>query len=268
MKRFNKRKFFMKLKFLKILLILLPFIALAIAIQFFSIRFMPKYSGKIPRFFHRLATKALGLHVKSEGSPPGDHPALIISNHVSWADIPVLGATTEGRFVAKAEIGKWPFVGMLAKLQRTLFVERSQRSKAKDQASALNQALTAGHSVILFPEGTSHDGNVILPFKSALFGLADSGGEDFDIAPVLILYDRLNGMPLDRSEKPLIAWYGDTDFIPHAKNILKPIRFDIRVIFAPKVKFSDFPSRKEAATYCETRIKTLYRSAKCNRSVT
>jgi lyso-ornithine lipid O-acyltransferase len=256
----------MKLKFVKILLILLPFIAAVILLQALLVRFHSRYAGKIPKFFHGLVNRILGFSVQAEGDVPApDRPALIIANHVSWADIPVLGAVTEGRFVAKADISGWPLIGWLAKLQRTVFVERTQRNKAKDQANELHNVLANGQSVILFPEGTSNDSNVILPFKSSLFGLAESG-EDFDIAPALLLYDKVHGMPSDRRERPLVAWYGETDFIPHAKRLLDPVRVNARVIFAPKVKFSDFPSRKEAAIYCETRIKTLYREVKCNRS--
>ncbi|MFG3757146.1 lysophospholipid acyltransferase family protein, partial [Klebsiella pneumoniae] len=95
---------------------------------------------------------------------------LILSNHVSWLDIIVVTAVTPVVFVAKHEVASWPLFGWLAKLQRTIFIERERRQKTGAVAREMGDRLTGGDTVVLFAEGTSSDGNRILPFRSALIG--------------------------------------------------------------------------------------------------
>jgi 1-acyl-sn-glycerol-3-phosphate acyltransferase len=94
---------------------------------------------------------------------------LYVANHVSYTDITVLGSVIPGSFIAKAEVADWPFFGWLAKLQRSVFVDRQVRSTVT-QRDAVGERLASGDALILFPEGTSGDGNRVLPFKTALFG--------------------------------------------------------------------------------------------------
>src|ERR1700724_3344317 len=94
----------------------------------------------------------------------------------------ILGSVIPGSFIAKAEVADWPFFGWLAKLQRSVFVDRRVRSTAT-QRDAIGDRLAAGEALILFPEGTSGDGNRVLPFKSALFAAAQRGK---DFPPVIV----------------------------------------------------------------------------------
>ncbi len=124
------------------------------------------WSRRLPAFYHRWCCRILGFHVRPVGEPTALRPALFASNHVSYTDITVLGSLILGSFVAKAEVARWPLFGWLAKLQRTVFVDRRVRSTAF-QRDALTARLAAGDALILFPEGTRGDGNRVLPFKSA-----------------------------------------------------------------------------------------------------
>src|ERR1700730_17936455 len=133
----------------------------------------------------------------------------------------MVGALIRGSCGAKSEVARWPLFGVLAKLQRTVFIER-QVHRTAAQRGALASRLAAGDGLILFPEGTSGDGNRVLPFKSALFSAAESAAGDAPVMvqPVSIAYVRLNGVPMGRLYRPFFAWYGDMEMAPHLWTLL------------------------------------------------
>src|SRR5206468_8064053 len=138
--------------------------------------------------------------------------ALFAANHISYTDITILGSLIPGSFIAKTEVAGWPFFGWLAKLQRSVFVDRRVHSTAT-QRDAISDRLAAGDALILFPEGTSGDGNRVLPFKSALFGALERGKDlpPVTVQPVSLAYARLDGMPIGRLYRPFFAWYGSVE---------------------------------------------------------
>jgi lyso-ornithine lipid O-acyltransferase len=137
----------------------------------------------------------------------------------------------------------------LAKLQRTVFIERQVR-RAAAQRGELTRRLAAGDDLILFPEGTSSDGNRVLPFKSALFSAAE-GGNPVVVQPVSVAYVRLNGMPMGRLYRPFFAWYGDMEMASHLWELLGLGVAGVSVEFHAPVMASAFPSRKALAAYCQ-----------------
>src|ERR1044071_8436357 len=144
----------------------------------------------------------LGLRVRAIGRPTATRPVLFAANHVSYLDITIFGSLIAGSFIAKHEVAKWPLFGWLAKLQRSVFIDRRVRSTA-DQRDSIAARLAANEALILFPEGTSGDGNRVLPFKSALFSVADdipgrAAAGAVTVQPVSIAYTRLDGIPLGR----------------------------------------------------------------------
>ena len=147
-----------------------------------KIIFVKKANG-LPQIFHAGVLKIFGLQITQLGSMRSERPTFFISNHISYLDIFVLGAVIDGSFVAKAEVSKWPIVGFMAKLQRTIFIERQRRSSTGEQRNMLRLRLEESDNVILFPEGTSHDGARVLSFKSALFAAAE---REIDGSPVMI----------------------------------------------------------------------------------
>jgi len=194
------------------------------------------------------------LRIQVIGTPAAARPALFAANHISYTDITVLGSLLPGSFIAKAEVGKWPFFGWLAKLQRSVFVDRQMRSAAI-QRDAIGDRLAAGDALILFPEGTSGDGNRVLPFKSALFAAAQSG-EDAPpviVQPVSLAYVRLDGMPIRRLYRPFFAWYGTVDLAPHMWSMVGLGTVDAVVQFHPPAFLADCGSRKALAGYCHAR---------------
>ncbi|MDE1902762.1 MAG: 1-acyl-sn-glycerol-3-phosphate acyltransferase, partial [Alphaproteobacteria bacterium] len=180
-----------------------------------------KLAARLPAFYHRLVCRILGIAIERRGVPSPARPTLFVANHTSYLDIEILGAAIPGSFVSKADVDGWPLFGWLARLQRTVFIDRKRRSVAR-QRDALSARLHAGDQLILFPEGTSGDGQRLLPFKSALFAAVteSDGAGDIAVQPVSVAYLRLDGMPLGRSYRPLFAWYGDMDLAPHLWSVL------------------------------------------------
>ncbi|HWD58751.1 MAG TPA: lysophospholipid acyltransferase family protein [Stellaceae bacterium] len=209
--------------------------------------------AQLPRLYHRRCCRILGLRVRQIGEAAAAQPVLFASNHVSYADITVLGSLIPGSFVAKSEVAGWPLFGWLAKLQRSVFVDRQVRSTAQ-QRDAIAERLAAGDALILFPEGTSGDGNFVLPFKSALFSVVFDTKEPVTVQPVSLAYTRLDGLPIGRSLRPLFAYYGDMILAPHIWRLIGLGTIEVTVEFHPPVALADFPSRKALADYCHQRV--------------
>lgn len=210
----------------------------------------------LPRHFHRACCRVLGLEIHVTGHMTDAQPVLWVSNHSSYLDIPVLGSLLPGSFVAKSEVGTWPLFGALSRLQKTIFINR-RREDSEAQKESLAARLKQGDSVILFPEGTSSDGNRVLPFKTALFAVAnitDPDNQPVAVQPVSVTCTHLDEIPLGRDLRPLYAWYGDMDLAPHLWTLAKHGRFRICVEFHPVVRLSDFPSRKALGQHCEAAV--------------
>lgn len=206
----------------------------------------------IIRRWHTDSCRIAGVTPTVHGNPVTDRPVLFVSNHVSYLDISVLGSLLDACFVAKQEVNGWPIFGYLARLQRTVFVER-KAVRAADQREVLRARLMQGDSLILFPEGTSSDGNRALRFKSALFDAAnielDHG--HVEVQPISIAYTRFDGMPMGRMLRPFYAWYGDMELAPHLWRALGMGTIGVDVIFHDPVRLEDFGSRKGLAQHCE-----------------
>lgn len=183
--------------------------------------------GVISSNYYRVLCALLRIRIRVSGTPVRDRAVLYVSNHVSWADILVIGSIAPVAFVAKREVASWPLVGITAKLQHTVFVDRNRRRQTGDAVAQIVQRLNGGVSVVLFAEGTSSDGNRVLPFRSALLGsvevaaAARAGGADrIVIQPMSISYTGQQGIAMGRRQRPLVAWYGDLDFMPHIKTFV------------------------------------------------
>ena len=209
----------------------------------------------LPRWYHRQCCRLLGIRVERRGRQSRDRPTLYVANHSSYLDIPVLGSLVAGSFVAKAEVAQWFLYGLLAKMQRTVFVQRRIRRTA-EQRDALSERLEEGDCLILFPEGTSDDGNRVLPFKSALLSVAESrpDARPLTVQPVSVTYARLDGLPLGRHLRPLFTWFGDMEMAPHMWRLAGIGRLTVVVRFHPVVTLDDFGTRKALADHCHAQV--------------
>lgn len=240
---------------LKGILRLVGLIAVALALTPVQVLVLASGRGDpsvLPRVFHKVVLCLLGFRVRICGTPVMDRPVLYVANHTSYLDVGVLGSILPASFVAKAEVADWPVFGLLSKLQRTAFIER-RSVRAAEQRNTLGQRLARGDSLILFPEGTSSDGQRVLPFKSALFavaGLVLPGDRSVQVQPVTVSCTAIGGLPAGRAWRPYYAWFGDMILIPHLWRVLKMGRFTVDVIFFPPMHFRDFADRKVLADRC------------------
>jgi 1-acyl-sn-glycerol-3-phosphate acyltransferase len=139
-----------------------------------------------PPWFLGASAWIIGARARRSGAPIGSH-TLLVCNHTSWLDILVLGSATNCAFVSKAELGH-PFIHWLADQNGSVYVERTARADARDQAHAIARALVRDKPVALFPEATTGPGTHLLPFRSTLLEAANFAARDVEIRPVAVDY--------------------------------------------------------------------------------
>lgn len=207
--------------------------------------------------------KIIGLRVKVEGEMAGGRPLLIVSNHLSYLDIMILGAKTTARFTPKSEIAGWTFISTICRLLDCVYIDRSS-DKIKESRQRIYSALEKGEVVSLFPEGTTGNGRHLLPFKSSFFSIAEEkiNGEELFIQPVVINYTGIGSLPIDSTQWPLVAWYGDMVLAPHLWKLLKLAKIDASLTFLPAVNYSRFTDRKHLAAYCHEAVQETLQSHK------
>jgi len=215
---------------------------------------LPPY---LPRQFHRLLLRGLGVDVRMHGAPARRHGVLLVVNHLSWADIPVLGSQLLGQFVAKAEVAQMGPVGWFAGLQRTIYIDRERKRTTGAQRNAVAERLAAGANVILFPEGTTGDGVDVLPFNSSLFAAVE-GVEDALVQPVSLAYTRIRGMPITRRRLAEVVWLGDVGIGEHAGDFLRLGQVTAEILCHPAVRPGDFADRKALARHCQAAVARGY----------
>ncbi|HVZ90291.1 MAG TPA: lysophospholipid acyltransferase family protein [Rhizomicrobium sp.] len=231
--------------------------------QTLAIRLKLKSRKMLPHRYSRFLCRLFGLKVTVIGEPLRDRGVLMVSNHTSYLDIIVLGGVSPVSFVAKSEVNDWPFFGLMARLYETVFVERNRRSKAGAARDQLRQRLKAGDALVLFPEGTSNDGNRVLPFKSALMGAVEAEvGSDAQghvrhvpVQPVSITYVGFQGMPMGRENRPLFAWYGDMELVPHLWEAVTAGPVEVVVEFHQPMSVDTVGDRKTLAARAEAVVR-------------
>jgi 1-acyl-sn-glycerol-3-phosphate acyltransferase len=244
---------------LTFLLVTLP----GIPWQASAVRFNLPRRRTFPHRYHKFLCKLFGIRVTVIGTPVQDKGVLMIGNHTSYFDILVLSSAAQVSFVAKSEVKTWPFFSTLARLQQTVFVERSRRSQTGEARDQIRDRVLQGDALVLFPEGTSSDGNCVLPFKSALMGAAEATiGTDAEgrpihvpVQPVSVAYVGLYGMPMGRETRPLFAWYGDMDLVPHLIEAVKTGPIDVVVEFHEPLTIDQVGGRKKLAAVTEAIVR-------------
>lgn len=253
---------------LRAALILAGFVLFTLALtpaQLIALKVSRRWAAQLPHWYHRRVCRLLGVRLHVEGEAVRGAPLLLAANHVSWLDIFVLSALAPVSFVAKKEVADWPGAGTLARLQRTIFLDRSRRADVADAAVAIEARLLAGDAIALFPEGTSSDGSRVLPFRTSLFAAAKPPKPSARTRPemhsvqvqsVALAYTRLHGLPVMRMDRPRIGWYGDMDMPGHVWNLLKAGPIDVRVRFGAPAPLNRFSSRKDLALSLENEVRT------------
>jgi 1-acyl-sn-glycerol-3-phosphate acyltransferase len=255
------------IRFVAVLFSLVVVVLLLAPLQLIGIAFGLRWQQSIPHLFHRAFCKLVGVRIQEVGRRTTDTPVLILSNHVSWLDICIIGAKAPVVFVAKSEVAKWPVFGWLAKLQRTIFIERERRQKTGAAAQEIGDRMLSGDAVVLFAEGTSSDGMRVLPFRSALIGsvhhaLGESTHHDkITVQPMSIAYVGFDGLPVGRAFRENVAWYGDNDLIPHFIGILSSGAIDVTVTWGDAVAYDMSVDRKTITREAERAVRRMTSAA-------
>lgn len=216
------------------------------------------------RLWCRGVLALLGIRLLRRGAPIRACPVVLVPNHVSYLDVPILGALVDATFIAKAEVAGWPVLGLLARLAGTLFVRRHWR-EARRQRDALAARLRAGESFVLFAEGTSSPGLDVLPLKTSLLSVAEPWVLERPVAvqPVVLAYRRLAcGTPIDARNAGLYAWWGEATLLPHLWRLLQREGVEVMVEIGEPVLSWSVRSRKLLGAELRARLRAGLASAR------
>ena len=186
---------------------------------------------------------------------------------MSWLDICVITALAPVVFVAKSEVAGWPVFGWLARLQRTIFIDRQARHQTGAATREIADRLLGGDAVVLFAEGTSSDGTRVLPFRSALVGAVHRALGDtthhthVTVQPMSLGYVSFGGLPMGRALRDRVAWYGDVDLIPHLLRLLSSGAVDVTVSWGEAVAYDMSADRKAIARDAERSVRRMTAAA-------
>jgi 1-acyl-sn-glycerol-3-phosphate acyltransferase len=236
-------------------------------LQLLALAFDLRLQRTIPHLCHRVLCALIGVRIRQVGQRSDARPALILSNHVSWLDISVISALSPVAFVAKSEVAGWPVFGWLAKLQRTIFINRKARHQTGAATREIAGRLLGGDVVVLFAEGTSSDGSRVLPFRSSLVGAVhhalghSTHHTSITVQPMSLAYTGLGGVPIGRALRARVAWYGDADLIPHLVQLLASGAVDITVSWGEAVAYDMRADRKAIARDAEKSVRRMTAAA-------
>ena len=230
----------------------------ALLIAWFFLSFIQQTLGFILRTgdgrhlrlrFYRGALRILGIRIRVFHRFSPRHPLFVVSNHVSYLDVFVLGSLIPAVFVSKDDVREWPVIGWIAWLQRTIFIAR-RRSGTTNELKPLAAALEKGFNVIMFPEGTSTDGLSVLPFKSSLFEAPRQASAY--IQPVSLIYRDRHGGRLTDKDRQFYTWGTDAPFFNHFLNLI--LRPGVLVEVWIRKSISPQKNRKQLAQIAQSRI--------------
>ena len=237
------------------------FVLVAIVHLWISILGLPN-RWKILSRLNRNYTLLLRLILNIKVTIAGDEGQLerggyvIIANHVSYVDGIVLGSIFPIVFVSKREVKKWPIVGQWNVLCGTIFINRQRKNEVGALVREMTRKLRQEANILLFPEGTSTNGEKMLPFQTV--PLAAPLRSRSIIVPVTLAYTTIDEQPVTAVNRDFVYWYGDMDFVTHFWNLLGQRGVEVLVTLQPKIecfRYADNSAgRKKLAEDCYNRV--------------
>ncbi len=211
-----------------------------------------KWHGRITSITSSLALKILGIKVTVVNRPRDKKEldnVFVISNHLSYLDILIYASVFRSLYITSVEVQKMFFLGLMSRLGGSFFVERRSKTRLLQEIDRIADVIKKGFTVTLFPEGTSSNGDTVLPFKGALFCAAEKA--NVPIMPVCIKYQTINRQPISPSNRDLAYYYGDIEFFPHLMKLFFVKQIEVKIEFLEKIA-SGTLERKELvdAVYC------------------
>jgi len=244
-----------------LLLTLYALVALVImALPARRARRLERLTGNV-MFFALLCLRVLGVRVhsrrlKRKGIRQRRTNYLIISNHLTYVDILVVASLMPSVFVTSVELKQTFPLGLFAWLGGCLFVERRSRAGLKREIEEIASVLAEGTSVVLFPEGTTSNGDTVRPFKNSLITAAITTGAS--LLPVCIRYRAANGHRVDPTNRDSLYYYGGTTFFQHLPRLLALRSIDVDCVVLRPIAAHQHQSRKDLATRAHQMISAVY----------
>ncbi len=204
-----------------------------------------------------LALFGVRMHVKHQErllKPTGAR--FIVANHVSYVDVLVIASLTPTVFITSVEMKQTPLLGAIARFAGCLFVERRKPSGLKQEIDAITRVLNQGFSVVLFPEGTTSNGDRIQPFKNSLFDAAVAARAE--VLPVCLRYTRINNETLTARNRDDLFYYGGVSFFRHFPRFLRLKSVEVEVMPLKAIKVHGHASRKELAAQVHHAVSAAY----------
>ncbi len=181
---------------------------------------------------------------------------LLVGNHLSYLDIFVLSSIQPCVFVTSVDMHETPFLGQMAELGGSLFVERRNRSHIGRDIGVMADTLRDGHHVVVYPEGTSGNGGEVMRFKRTL--LTSAIDASADLMPVVVKYTEIDGKPFSVENRDRVCWYGDMTFTPHFLGLLSLKKVKVELHFAQPITVTATSDRRVLAEECHKVISEIY----------
>ena len=236
------------------LLTIFIFISIPLQIIFNIIGF--KLRRIYPLFFYRIIKFITGIQINFDKNSYNKRikGTLFVANHVSWFDIICLGTILNARFIAKKEVSEMGIFGFLAKLSNTFFIDNSNKNKIIEYNKLIKSKLEKGENFIIFPEGTTSDGNGVNQFKSSMLECAFNNKNETFVQPISICYSKKNNIPMGLFLRRNIAWVGDTSMVEAMANLLSSGPITVDLVFHHVLDIKKFNNRKDLTLFCEEQI--------------
>lgn len=229
-------------------------------LQWLAVLMNWKMRRDLPQFWHRLVVSLIGVKVIVHGAPATERPLLMAANHSSWLDIPVLGSIAPVSFLDEPAPDRGAVLRALARLQPV--VPMPAAGKPRDGAARSAMRGDGNEILIVFAEGTSNAGNGVLPFQEALVEaarnvLGGDGAPEIWVQPLSIAYTTLQGLPMGRQFRPVVAWTGTIRFLPHAWTVLREYSIDAVVSFGTPIRLGSDGHAGQIADMCEESVRKM-----------
>jgi 1-acyl-sn-glycerol-3-phosphate acyltransferase len=207
-------------------------------------------------FFCRLALWFMNFKVRAINAPPPDSSFLLVGNHLGMLDILVLSSRHPSLFITSVDMRETPGLGFLTEMGGCLYVERRNRQNILNEIGEIREALKQKFSVALYPEGTSTNGEKVLPFKKSLITAA--AGTGVSILPVVINYRQVNGETMSHKWRDHVCWYGDQTFVPALLRIFSIQSVNVDLEFCQEIDVHNEDERRHVASHLYQVISSKY----------
>lgn len=198
----------------------------------------------------------MNFKIRVINPPAMDRGSLVVGNHLGMFDILVLSSQFPSLFITSVDMRETPGLGLLTEMGGCLYVERRNRSNIHNELVEIREALKQGFRVVLYPEGTSTNGERVLPFKKTLMTAA--AGTGIPIQPMVINYRKVNGEPVSHKWRDYVTWYGDQTFMPAFLRVISLKSVEVDIEFFQEVLVHSEEHRREVAALVQKMIVGKY----------